>query len=170
MNNEHLNHVGVEFEREVLGAGGIFAFLVGLAVVGLLMHLILAGMYRYLDTYEKTHQAQPGPMARPAAADMRQAAPQEADKFPTPRLEINERAQLNDKRLKEEETLNTYGWVDQKAGVAHIPIDRAMDLIAQQGLPTAPPNVNTRPPAGPKPPVGGRQAVRELRPTPTTRR
>jgi hypothetical protein len=170
MNNEHLNHKGVEFEREDLSAGGIFAFLVGLAVVGLLMHLILAGMYRYLDVYEKTHQTLPSPMARPAAADMRQAAPQEADKFPTPRLEINERAQLNDKRLREEETLNTYGWVDQKAGMAHIPIDRAMDLIAQQGLPTAPGNTSARPARAQKVPTRGRQAVRELRPTPTTQR
>lgn len=169
MNNEHLNHEGVEFEREDLSAGGIFAFLVGLAIVGILMHLILAGMYRYLDTYEKIHQTQPGPMARPATADMRQAVPQEADKFPTPRLETNERAQLNDKRLKEEETLNTYGWVDQQASVAHIPIDRAMDLIAQQGLPTAPANINTTGGTGPKPPATGRQAVKELRPTPTTR-
>ena len=94
MNNEHLNNDGVEFEREDLSAGGIFAFLVGLAIVGILMHLILAGMYRYLDTYEKIHQTQPGPMARPAPADMRQAVPQEANKFPTPRLETNERAQF----------------------------------------------------------------------------
>jgi hypothetical protein len=169
MNNENLNHEGVEFEREDLSAGGIFAFLVGLAVVGLLMHLILAGMYRYLDTYEKTHQSQPGPMARPAAADMRQATPQEANKFPMPRLETNERAQLNDERLKEEQILNTYGWMDQKAGVAHIPIDRAMDLIVQQGLPTAPANVASQPGTRPKPPAAGREAVRELRPTPTTR-
>ena len=170
MNNEQLNHEGVEFEREDLSAGGIFAFLVGLAIFGVLMHLILVGMYRYLDVYEKTHQAPPSPMARPAAADMRQATPQEADKFPTPRLEINERAQLNDKRLKEEETLNTYGWVDQKGGVAHIPIDRAMELIAQQGLPMTPANVNTQRVSGTRPPGGGRQAVKELRPTPTTQR
>jgi hypothetical protein len=170
MNNEHLNHEGVEFEREDLGAGGIFAFLVGLAIVGFFMHLILLGMYNYLDAYEKTHQRQPNPIARSTSPDMRKAEPQEADKFPTPRLEINERAQLNDKRLKEEETLDTYGWVDQKAGVAHIPIDRAMDVIAQQGLPIAPANVNTQRSSGPKPPASGRQAVRELRPTPSTQR
>jgi len=170
MNNEHLNHGGVEFEREDLGAAGIFAFLVGLAVVALLIHLILVGMYRYLDTYEKTHQSQPAPMARSAPADPRQATPREADKFPMPRLETNERDELKDKLLQEEETLNTYGWVDQKAGVVHIPIDRAMDLIAQQGLPTAPANISNRPTGGQKVPTGGRQAVRELRPTPSTQR
>jgi hypothetical protein len=42
---------------------------------------------------------------------------------------------LNDVRKREEDTLSTYGWVDQSAGTVHIPIDRAMDLLAQQGLP-----------------------------------
>jgi hypothetical protein len=169
MNNEPLNH-DVEFEREDLSAGGILAFLVGLAITGVLMHLILAGMYKYLNAYEQRREAAPNPLAKPVSADMRQAAPQEADKFPTPRLEINERAQLNDKRLKEEETLHTYGWVDQKAGVAHIPIDRAMELIAKQGLPIAPPDIGSRATGAQKGPTGGRQAVRELKPTPSTQR
>jgi hypothetical protein len=50
-------------------------------------------------------------------------------------LEINERSQLNDIRLKEEQTLSTYGYIGEKAGSVRIPIDRAMDLIAQRGLP-----------------------------------
>ena len=32
--------------------------------------------------------------------------------------------------------LNNYGWIDRKAGVAHIPIDRAIDILAKKGLPT----------------------------------
>ena len=40
--------------------------------------------------------------------------------------------------MQEEQTLNSYGWVDQQAGVVRIPIDRAMDLLAQRGLPTRP--------------------------------
>jgi hypothetical protein len=61
-----------------------------------------------------------------------------------PRLETNELGQLDDQRLREEDILNTYGWTDQKAGVAHIPIDRAMALIAQRGLPVAPPNMQQK--------------------------
>jgi hypothetical protein len=166
MNNEEMNHPEIEFEREDLSAGGILAFLVGLGITGLVIHVVLAGMYRYLDVYEKTHQAAPSPMARPASADMRQPTPQDANKFPLPRLEVNERAEIYGTRFKEEELLNTYGWVDQKAGVAHIPIDRAMDLIAQQGLPTAPTGTAVRPGAAPK--GQPRQGVRELKPTPTT--
>ncbi len=44
--------------------------------------------------------------------------------------------EINDFRMQEEKTLNSYGWVDQQAGVMHIPIDRAMQLLAQRGLPT----------------------------------
>jgi hypothetical protein len=31
--------------------------------------------------------------------------------------------------------LSTYGWVDRQNGTARIPIERAMDIIAEQGLP-----------------------------------
>jgi hypothetical protein len=48
--------------------------------------------------------------------------------------------------LKEEQTLDSYSWVDQKTGVVRIPIDRAMQLIAQRGLSTTP-KVGAIPPA-----------------------
>jgi hypothetical protein len=37
----------------------------------------------------------------------------------------------------QEAELNSYGWVDRKNGVVHIPIDRAMELLAQTNLPVA---------------------------------
>jgi hypothetical protein len=33
------------------------------------------------------------------------------------------------------ERLSHYGWVDRAAGIAHIPIDRAIDILAKRGLP-----------------------------------
>lgn len=43
--------------------------------------------------------------------------------------------------LRNQETaqLTTYGWVDQAAGVAHIPIERALALVAESGLPLGQP-------------------------------
>jgi hypothetical protein len=41
-------------------------------------------------------------------------------------------------RLRDDPILYGYGWVDQKAGIAHIPIQRAIDLVAQNGLPSRP--------------------------------
>jgi hypothetical protein len=43
--------------------------------------------------------------------------------------------QLRSLRQSEEETLSSYGWLDRKAGIARIPIDRAMDLVAERGVP-----------------------------------
>ncbi len=131
-------HPEMEFEREDLSAGGILGFLAGLALTGFVIHIILVGMYAYLDTYQKTHQNQGSPLVKATKEDMRSPTPESANRFPLPRLEVNERAQLYDFRRKEEDTLNTYGWVDQNAGVVHIPIERAMQLLAQRGLPTSP--------------------------------
>ena len=41
-------------------------------------------------------------------------------------------------RPGEETILNSYGWVDQKNGIARIPISRAIDIIAARGLPSRP--------------------------------
>jgi hypothetical protein len=41
-------------------------------------------------------------------------------------------------RPYEDPLLNTYGWVDQKNGIARIPISRAIDILAQRGLPSRP--------------------------------
>ncbi len=87
---------------------------------------------------------------------MRAVTPGDITKFPQPRLETNEPSEITSFRVQEEQTLNSYGWVDQSAGVVRIPIDRAMELLAQRGLPT-------RPQAGTVPPSEvnmGREAAR----------
>jgi len=42
-----------------------------------------------------------------------------------------DRAQLLADHRKAEQAANSYGWVDQKAGVARLPIDRAIELTAR---------------------------------------
>jgi hypothetical protein len=145
------NHDG--FEREDMSARAVYGFLVGLAVVTVLVYFVLRGVYSYLDAYERAHQPPQNPLVQKTEADTRQVSPEETKKFPQPRLETNERRQLNDVLLPEEETLNSYGWVDQKAGVVHIPIEHAMELVAQRGLPV-------RPQEGAAPAVAGRKAQR----------
>jgi hypothetical protein len=31
--------------------------------------------------------------------------------------------------------LKSYGWIDRDKGVVHIPIDRAIEILAERGLP-----------------------------------
>lgn len=101
----------------------IVKFSIGLAV------LILAAMIamRFLFDYLKATQ-QLGPPASPFAESQSAA--------PAPRLQVQPVEDLKQLRQAEDEKLNGYGWVDQKAGIARIPIDRAMDLLAEKGLPT----------------------------------
>jgi hypothetical protein len=128
----------VEFEREDLAPQPIFIFLIALALGCVLVYFILKGMYSYLDAYENRQQPPPGPLVEQPRSDTRTVVPGDITRFPQPRLESDERLEINDFRLQEENKLHSYGWVNQQAGVVRIPIDRAMQLLAQRGLPTRP--------------------------------
>jgi len=54
---------------------------------------------------------------------------------PGPRLQVRAPQDLEQYKAAQEEILNTYGWVDRKAGIVRIPIDRAMGILLQKGLP-----------------------------------
>jgi hypothetical protein len=54
---------------------------------------------------------------------------------PAPRLQARPREELQALRAAEDRQLTTYGWVNPSAGIARIPIERAMQLTIEQGLP-----------------------------------
>lgn len=54
---------------------------------------------------------------------------------PEPRLQTEPKSDLQLTRGEQEQLLNSYGWSDQGTGKVRIPIDRAMDLVLQRGLP-----------------------------------
>jgi len=127
------------FEHQDLMPGGIIYFLLGLAVATVLCLFGLRGLYEFLDHREKVSQPAVSPLVSSVPEDTRHVAPGYPQHvFPDPKLEEDERGQLNGIRMKEERALYSYGWVDEKAGVVRIPIERAMDLIAQRGLPVRP--------------------------------
>ncbi len=132
------HHEGPEFEREDWNPKAVYAFLAGLAVICLLVYFVIRGMYAYLDAYEQRKQPAQNPLVTTTTTNTRVVTPEEVKSFSQPRLEVDERGQINGFRLEEEQKLHSYGWVDQKTGVVRIPIDRAMELIAQRGLPTRP--------------------------------
>lgn len=133
---DETNPANAGYEQKDISSAGVLYFLLGLAVAGLLVYFIVDGLYHFLDQRSAAEQAPVNPLVTNAPTDTRQIPrdyPQ--DTFPNPKLEEDERGQLNGIRLTEEETLSTYDWIDKSAGTVRIPIDRAMDLIAQRGLP-----------------------------------
>jgi hypothetical protein len=57
-------------------------------------------------------------------------------KFPTPRLQTDDgNMDVAEMHAREDMLLNHYSWVDQNKQTVRIPIERAMELLAQKGLP-----------------------------------
>jgi hypothetical protein len=57
-------------------------------------------------------------------------------RFPGPHLQVQPRMDLQGLRAIEDAQLTNYGWADRERGVVRIPIERAMELLAERGLPT----------------------------------
>lgn len=68
----------------------------------------------------------------------RQAAVAPAPASPAPRLQVDPAADLAAFRAAEASELSSYAWEDRAAGVVRIPIDRALALTAERGLPDWP--------------------------------
>jgi hypothetical protein len=71
---------------------------------------------------------------------------QMVQKFPTPRLQTDDGNQeIAEMHAREDLLLNYYSWVDRSSGKVRIPIARAMQIIAKNGLPVAPEEQTTEP-------------------------
>lgn len=62
---------------------------------------------------------------------------------PEPRLQGHPAAGLVAERAREQALLDSYAWVDRDAGIARIPVDRAMDIVARSSS-SAQPNRESR--------------------------
>jgi hypothetical protein len=63
---------------------------------------------------------------------------QMVQRFPTPRLQTDDgNEEIAEMHAREDLLLDYYSWVDRSSGKVRIPISRAMQLIAQHGLPVA---------------------------------
>jgi hypothetical protein len=122
--------VRLGYERSDMRAGVVIAGAVGLLVA---IGVLLTGVTVLMTVVTGV----PPAIGRPAdLIGGRQAAPEPTP--PAPALESEPGQSLDPYMAAAQARLNSYRWVDRSAGVAAIPIDRAMDLIAQQGLPARP--------------------------------
>jgi hypothetical protein len=65
------------------------------------------------------------------AVPVRSIAPPQA--FPEPQLRTDERAQRLDLQARQRDRLSGYHWADPNRALVQIPIERAMQIVAQEG-------------------------------------
>ena len=158
------SHPETSFEREDLSTRGVFAFMIGLGIVGLVIYFIIRGMYGFLDSYERSQMTTASPLVTSTGPASRVVTKDYMEKFKengAPMLESDERGQFKDFLLKQEDQLNSYGWMDEQGGVAHIPIERAMDLVVERGLPVRPVAAETSATAAVKQPAANEAAEKK---------
>ena len=128
-----------DYERRDIRVSGVLYFLLGLALFILICYFIVTALFHFFTRRSEAEQTPVSPLVTNAPVDTRHLPTDYKDylkqNFPSPQLEIDERTQLDTIRLDEEKKLSTYDYIDQQAGIVRIPIERAMDLIAQRGLP-----------------------------------
>ena len=136
------------FEHKDVSITAVMYFIIGLAVAIFVAYFVVEGVYSFLTHRFEAQQPSVSPLVANAPTDTRKlpseyktdSASADYEKylqknFPQPQLETNERTELNTVRLREEETLSTYSYIDENAGTVRIPIDRAMELLVERGLP-----------------------------------
>ena len=119
----------VSHETSDVSIGGIVRFGIGLAAATILVHVAVFGYFRALESHDRKENKPVSPLV---SASLRRTPPE-------PRLEPDPLAPRLRMRASEDAVLTTYGWVDRNAGVTRIPIARAMELIAERGLPVTKP-------------------------------
>jgi hypothetical protein len=118
-----LHHEETDVNVWAVGKAGIALFLVCIAVL-----FLVVGVFRYFQAREQARQA---PLPAGMNVDARALPPE-------PRLQTAPVLDLQEMRAAEDQILNGYGWVDGSRGIVRIPIARAIELLAQQGLPARP--------------------------------
>jgi len=124
----------VHHETTDVNIRGVFGFAAGLLVAGIFIHFVVWLLFLLLAD----RHAQRVAPEYPLAATEQRRLPPEPRLQPAPPDWRTPREDLQDFRRQEDDVLNNYGWVDKGAGVVRIPIDEAMKVVVQRGLPARP--------------------------------
>ena len=130
---------------------GVAIFLIALAVSAGVIFVVSYGIGKVINTAIAKHD---GPLNKWNAASSgeitqknlasdaeleQEQLHQMTQTFPTPRVQTDDGDQdVVDLHAREDLLLDHYSWVNQQQGKVRIPIARAMELLAQRGLPVMP--------------------------------
>jgi hypothetical protein len=113
----------LKYETEDFSPRGIRWFTAGLAVLAVMVLVLMGGLLWVLSGGWPPRQGIVTPMI--PAPNM----------SPEPDLQVASSRDYQEMRAAEEAQLHSYRWVDRDAGIAAIPIERAMEILASRGMP-----------------------------------
>jgi hypothetical protein len=149
------------YEQSDVRVTGIVVFLVSLFVFVGVCGVITIGMGHMINSWmdrddakinkeeARTNRWAPKDNIRdlgnlPNSPDMQHKVAELTQSFPTPRVQLDDGNQdVANLHQREDLLLEHYSWVDKSQGKVRIPIEQAMAIIAQRGLPVAPPEQQT---------------------------
>jgi hypothetical protein len=147
MSTEHLSHghsgngrpihSDVSFEKTDVRTKAIIRFLIYLGILVVFSYLVVFWMYRGLDNYFVSTYPPPMPSQLEAAPNL----PPEPRMQGMPGHLIDPQQDLRDKIKTDTAANDKLGWIDEKAGIAQIPVTDAMQLIVEKGLPPVTPSL-----------------------------
>lgn len=121
------------YEGRDVSLRGLGIFGAGLTVFVVVVFALLLGVFRWFTAGETVIRQ------RRVAREPGSAAVAREPVVPAgPILQVDPGVDLRDMRVANDRELDTYGWVDRRAGVVRLPVARAMELLAQRGPPRVP--------------------------------
>jgi hypothetical protein len=114
---------GAGHELSDLNPKSIALFAVALAVIIALVFGTVYVMSQFFLKAAVRSQTTPSPLSYTG------------EPAPEPSLEVNPGRDLKTMRAEEDKILKSYAWIDQEKNIVRIPIDRAIDILAERGLP-----------------------------------
>ena len=141
-----LKNPAVDYDRTDLSPRGILVFLVGLLVAGIFIEVVLWGMFHFLARSPFFAKGNPSPMMhvqkpQPLSAegkDFENTSNVNPELFPQPRLQTNDVMDMGELLASEHKILYASQPFVDANGTVHLPIQDAMNIIVQKGLPVKP--------------------------------
>lgn len=127
-------HQDVSFETRDVKVRTIYWYLIVLTISVAASFLICVYVLRYTTRYVERSDTPMMP-ARAAMGPDYRTMPPEPRLQGVPGHESDPQQDRRDKVQADTEANEKYGWVDQNAGIAQIPVKVAMKIIAEKGLP-----------------------------------
>jgi hypothetical protein len=137
------------FEQSDVKIAGILVFITALSIFVVVTAILCYGIGKVINARMNTED---GPNSKwsktvevrqlgnmPNNPELQNKVAELTQQFPTPRVQVDDGNQdVADLHRREDLLLDNYSWVDPAHSKVRIPIERAMELIAQRGLPVAP--------------------------------